>query len=357
MVPSGVNDLKLQDAGFMFNVEKKVWYHQGTEFGRRKADNEEKSVERLVSYLEVRDRLDSVRQTVSSRVQELRGGGRGAGLNNGLVLLFECSEDFGLVRGLLSGHSSDIWVETVRGVGCIDHYSRQREHVSTYTPPYYKVCLGGDNKWLTTLNITAEGAQRQVKIEAETRAEMVYNILCYVSGTTPTYDTFVKWYCYPSQSITMTTLAGNLELQRQLLPLQNHVDRQLFNARVQCVLEVLCSYKIDKICSTDIMILDIFRMCPNSSFQSNSALYRCWVFINLRFKVDIPDFLETVMGNKSENGSKDFFQTCSWFPFRQTLNFVIDCKLLYTWMSYTSQMLNVKITFRVFLLREVTWKA
>ena len=54
MVPSGVNDQRLQEAGFMFNVEKSVWYHQGTEFGRRKADSEERSVERLVSYLEVR---------------------------------------------------------------------------------------------------------------------------------------------------------------------------------------------------------------------------------------------------------------------------------------------------------------
>merc|ERR1712062_677435 len=96
---------------------------------------------------------------------------------------------------------------------------------------------GGDNKWLTTLNMTSDGAQRQEKIEAETRAEMVYNILCSVYGSAPTFDKFVKWYCYPSQSITMTTLAGGLELQRQLLPLQNHVDRQLFNARVQCVLE------------------------------------------------------------------------------------------------------------------------
>jgi len=141
------------------------------------------------------------------------------------------------VRSLLSGHSSDIWVDTVRGVGCIDHFTRQRELVSSYTPPYYKVCLGGDNKWLTTLNMTADGTQRQEKIEAETRAEMVYNILCSVYGSAPTFDKFVKWYCYPSQSITMTTLAGGLELQRQLLPLQNHVDRQLFNARVQCVLE------------------------------------------------------------------------------------------------------------------------
>ena len=53
MVPSGVNDHKLQEAGFMFNMEKNVWYHQGTEFGRRKAENEEKSVEKLVNYLEV----------------------------------------------------------------------------------------------------------------------------------------------------------------------------------------------------------------------------------------------------------------------------------------------------------------
>ena len=54
MVPSGVHQNKLEEAGFMFNMEKNVWYHQGTEFGRRKAENEEKSVEKLVSYLEVR---------------------------------------------------------------------------------------------------------------------------------------------------------------------------------------------------------------------------------------------------------------------------------------------------------------
>jgi len=220
MVPGGVGEARLQEAGFMFNQEKGVWYHQGTEFGRRKAENEEKSVEKLVNYLE-----------------ELRGGGRGAGLNNGLVLLFECAEDFGLVRSLLSGHSADIWSDTVRGVGCIDHYTRQADIPATYCPPYYKFCVGGEGKWLTTLNINTEGVQRQVKIEAETRAEMVYNILCDLLGSAPTYETFTKWYCYPSQSDTVATMAGNLELQRQLLPLQTHVDRQLFNSRVQCVLE------------------------------------------------------------------------------------------------------------------------
>ena len=54
MVPGGVGEARLQEAGFMFNQEKGVWYHQGTEFGRRKAENEEKSVEKLVNYLEVR---------------------------------------------------------------------------------------------------------------------------------------------------------------------------------------------------------------------------------------------------------------------------------------------------------------
>merc|ERR1719228_734431 len=220
MVPGGAGEARLQEAGFMFNQEKGVWYHQGTEFGRRKAENEEKSVEKLVNYLE-----------------ELRGGGRGAGLNNGLVLLFECAEDFGLVRSLLSGHSADIWSDTVRGVGCIDHYTRQADIPATYCPSYYKFCVGGEGKWLTTLNINTEGVQRQVKIEAETRAEMVYNILCDLLGSAPTYETFTKWYCYPSQSDTVASLAGNLELQRQLLPLQTHVDRQLFNSRVQCVLE------------------------------------------------------------------------------------------------------------------------
>ena len=53
MVPGGVPEPRLQEAGFMFNQEKGVWYHQGTEFGRRKAENEEKSVEKLVNYLEV----------------------------------------------------------------------------------------------------------------------------------------------------------------------------------------------------------------------------------------------------------------------------------------------------------------
>ena len=177
------------------------------------------------------------------------------------------------MRNLLSSHSYDIWSDTVRGVACIDHFTRQAEIPSTFSPPYYKVCLGGDSKWLTTLTTTnTSGDQRQVKVEAETRAEMVYNILCDVSGSAPTYDSFIRWYSYPSQSITMSTLAGNLELQRQLLPLQNHVDRQLYNNRVQCVLEVFCS--INLVCSimNIIYIVICNNVCNiNQCFQSKST--------------------------------------------------------------------------------------
>ena len=192
------------------------------------------------------------------------------------MLLFECAEDFGLVRSLLSGHSADIWSDTVRGVGCIDHYTRQADIPATYCPPYYKFCVGGEGKWLTTLNINTEGVQRQGKIEAETRAEMVYNILCDLLGSAPTYETFTKWYCYPSQSDTVATMAGNLELQRQLLPLQTHVDRQLFNSRVQCVLEVL--YLVKAL----VVVIRIYvsvKSCPSDLLQTISekaAFFKCW---------------------------------------------------------------------------------
>ena len=173
----------------------------------------------------------------------------------------------------------------MRGVGCIDHYTRQADIPTTFSPPYYKVCVGGDSKWLTTLTtttpsssspLTPNGEQRQVKVEAETRAEMVYNILCDVSGKAPTYDTFIRWYCYPSTSMTMTSLAGNLELQRQLLPLQNHVDRQLFNARVQCVLEVFCRIIIMIVIS---ILVSLNLVCNNISFQKHPTYFPCWFYI------------------------------------------------------------------------------
>ena len=54
MVPNGVSEGKLAEAGFMYNQEKGSWYHQGTEFGRRKAEPEDRSVEKMVNFLEVK---------------------------------------------------------------------------------------------------------------------------------------------------------------------------------------------------------------------------------------------------------------------------------------------------------------
>ena len=53
MVPNGVSEGKLAEAGFMYNQEKGSWYHQGTEFGRRKAEPEDRSIEKMVNFLEV----------------------------------------------------------------------------------------------------------------------------------------------------------------------------------------------------------------------------------------------------------------------------------------------------------------
>ena len=159
-------------------------------------------------------------------------------MNNGLVLLFECTEDFGLIRSLLSSHSADIWSDTVRGVGCIDHFVRSADIQASYCPPYWKYAVGEEGQWVTTLYRRG----KVLKIEAASRGEMVYNILEDVLDKCPTYDTFLRWYCYPSLSDTVTSLARDLEMIKQMLPLQTHVDRQLFNARVQCVLEV--SYQV-----------------------------------------------------------------------------------------------------------------
>ena len=241
--------------------------------------------------------------------------------------MFECAEDFGLVRGLLSSHSADIWSHVVRGVACIDHYTRQADIPTTFSPPYYKVCVGGDSKWLTTLTTTTPstssalsptGEQRQVKVEAETRAEMVYNILCDVIGKAPTYDAFIRWYCYPSTSMTMTSLAGNLELQRQLLPLQNHVDRQLFNARVQCVLEVFCRRIIVIITKPVISILVNFDLvCHNISFQRLPTNFSRW--FNIWIAVDPDTFkLEKKLSESKSNSS-----SCNQ---RLTLNImIVEC--------------------------------
>ena len=246
----------------------------------------------------------------------------------------------------MSSHSYDIWSDTVRGVGCIDHYTRQAEIPTTFSPPYYKVVVGGDNKWLTTLTTTSQtGDQRQVKVEAETRAEMVYNILCDVSGSMPNYDRFIKWYCYPSTSITMTTLASNLELQRQLLPLQNHVDRQLFNERVQCVLEVFCSINII------IRVAIIYTCSSHDHLVSNTV---CNPYISFQRSPTRNSWKGTILpkililGNCC--GSKQIvfwisenFKTKHCNHLRQTFN---HCRDICVNPSVSCPKLNILITFQ-----------
>jgi hypothetical protein len=43
----------LADLGFTYDAERGMFYHQGTEYGRRKAEPEEVSLEKFTNYLDV----------------------------------------------------------------------------------------------------------------------------------------------------------------------------------------------------------------------------------------------------------------------------------------------------------------
>ena len=76
--------------------------------------------------------------------QEIRSGLRGAGPNNGLVLLFETGEDLALVQQLLSRHRHDIFLDVVKGVACLDHYLRvtRPARPAAYSWPAYQYRVG-----------------------------------------------------------------------------------------------------------------------------------------------------------------------------------------------------------------------
>ena len=65
---------------------------------------------------------------------------RGAGNNNGLVLLFETGEDLSLVQQLFAKHSHDVFYDVVKGVSCLDHYLRVSRpgRPASYTWPSYQ---------------------------------------------------------------------------------------------------------------------------------------------------------------------------------------------------------------------------
>ena len=58
-------------------------------------------------------------------------------------------------------------------------------------------------------------------------------------GAPPGFNNFVKWYTYPVFHSETSRMTASLEHILELLPLQNHIERQLFTNRVQVVLEVL----------------------------------------------------------------------------------------------------------------------
>ena len=174
----------------------------------------------------------------------------------------------------------------MRGVGCIDHFVRSADIQASYCPPYWKYAVGEEGQWVTTLYRRG----KVLRIDAASRGEIVYNILEDVLDQCPKYDNFVRWYCYPSLSDTVTSMARDLEMIKQMVPLQTHVDRQLFNARVQCVLEV--SYQVQ--------LLTRQKKCLSLQFVNLSSA-KCITFTT--------------------------FQRFFWFRKRETRNFANTVKL------------------------------
>jgi hypothetical protein len=207
------------DLGFAFDKKRKMFYHQGTEFGRRRADSEEVSLEKFTNYL-----------------AEIRSGLHGAGFNNGLVLLFETGEDLALVQQLLSVHHHNIFLDVVKGITCLDHYLRMMQPAQsiTYSWPSYQYRIGQMGCWTSNVSSTGNAVCR---IKAETKPECIYNICKSVLGTPPVFNEFMMWYSYLVNHNETNSMVSTLQHILELLPLQTHIDQQLFTNRVPIVLE------------------------------------------------------------------------------------------------------------------------
>jgi len=222
MLPNALEERpqQLGDLGFTYDMEKQVYYHQGTEFGRRKAESEDISLEKFANYLD-----------------EMRSGLKGAGKNNGLVLLFETGEDLHLVKQLFNKHRHDVFLDCIKGLTCLDHYMRVSRpgRSAAYTWPSYQHKVGEGGKWTASITSNASTVE---KIEAITKPECVYKICVGLAGgVQPSYNNFTKWFCYPSNHPEISNMTVGLEHTLELLPLQNFIDRQLFTNRVELKLE------------------------------------------------------------------------------------------------------------------------
>jgi hypothetical protein len=214
----------LSDLGFSYDKKQRMFYHQGTEFGRRKADPEDVSIKKFTNYL-----------------VEIRSGLHGAGFNNGLVLLFETGEDLALVQQLLSLHRHDIFLDVVKGITCLDHYLRMMRPARsiTYSWPSYQYRLSETGRWTSNVFSTPDSAM--LRIEAETKPECIYNICKTVLKTPPVFNEFMMWYSYLVNHNEINSMVSTLQYILELLPLQNHIDQQLFTNRIPVVLEGIYS--------------------------------------------------------------------------------------------------------------------
>jgi|688.fasta_scaffold21824_5 hypothetical protein len=208
----------LADLGFTYDWERNVFYHQGTEFGRRLVDPEEVALEKFTNYLD-----------------EIRNGLSSAGPNNGLVLIFETGEDLALVQQLFFRHGHDIFLDVVKGITCLDQYMRVTRSVrsATYTWPTYQYRAGKGGCWIASVSWTGNPA---LQIEAETKPECIYSICESLLGKPLSYHNFIKWYSYPVNHSEIRCMSARLKHILELLPLQNHIDKQLVMNNVPVVL-------------------------------------------------------------------------------------------------------------------------
>lgn len=223
MLPTALRKMQepdmLADWGFTYDKECEIFYHQGTEFGRRKAESEEVSLEKFTNYL-----------------NEIRSGLHGASPNNGLILLFETGEDLALLQQLLSRHHHYIFLDVVKGVTCLDYFVRVSRpgQSTTFKWPAYQYCRDENGRWTSCVYRAGSANQR---IEAKTKPESIYNICKSLLSASPNYYNFIKWYSYPINHSEINRMVSTLQAILELLPLQNYIDWQLFTNGIPIVLE------------------------------------------------------------------------------------------------------------------------
>jgi len=151
--------------------------------------------------------------------------------------VFETGEDLGLVQQLLERHNHNIFLDTVKGVGCVDQYIQtvKYESKSSFSSPSFQYQVGRGGLWTSSVVTGTD----KVTVEGESCPECLYKVVeALLGGKTPDYNNYIKWWCYPSFSSQVNTMAGaTLENIKEMLPLQNHLQKSLRTNRIQFNLE------------------------------------------------------------------------------------------------------------------------